>query len=100
MRTKDKSQNVLITGSQTYSDLERRSRRDWWDAVALSDKLGIHRTTLYRWVQRGDFPAPTYLTPTKPAWPDAVYRAWCDERVARSADARTAHKTSLKPDRP
>ena len=56
--------------------------RDYWDAPELAVKLGIHRTTLFRWVRQGRFPSPVYLTPTKPVWPDADYQSWRDERAA------------------
>jgi len=57
--------------------------RDYWDAPELSAKLGVHRTTLFRWVRAGTFPPPIYLTPTKPVWPAADYDAWCDARAAQ-----------------
>ena len=61
--------------------------REFWDAPEIAHKLGVHRATIHRWVKRGAFPAPIYLTPMKPVWADATYQAWLDERHARSGEA-------------
>ena len=61
--------------------------REYWDAPEIARKLGVHRATIHRWVRRGDFPAPVYLTPMKPVWSDATYQAWLDERHASSVEA-------------
>jgi prophage regulatory protein len=71
--------------ASTIRAQQRRSElppREYWDAPELSAKLGVNRTTIFRWVKAGKFPKPVYLTPTKPVWPDADYQAWCDERAA------------------
>ena len=42
--------------------------------------FGISRTTLWRWVRDGHFPAPIKLTPRTVGWRENVVEEWLDSR--------------------
>lgn len=48
------------------------------DVEALT---GMARSTLYKLVASGEFPAPVKLTKRAVAWPSDVVRAWIDARI-------------------
>lgn len=45
----------------------------------------VSRTTLWRWVKEGKFPASVKLTPEITAWPVQAVRAWIAERNQQAA---------------
>ena len=42
----------------------------------LAARWGVHRTSLWRWIKRGDLPRPTRLGPKTVAWPVKVIEAF------------------------
>jgi len=51
----------------------------------VAEALSIHRSTLWRWVKRGDFPAPIQLGRNTVAFRESEVRAWIDSRTGDSA---------------
>ena len=47
----------------------------------VADKIGVHRASLYRWIDRGVFPAPTVKVGRTVRWPLAVVDRWIAEGV-------------------
>lgn len=52
---------------------------------------GIGRSTLWRWIREGTFPAPVKLGPRMVAWDVAVVDAWLAERP-RTRETETIEK--------
>jgi prophage regulatory protein len=48
---------------------------------------GLARSTIYKLIQTGDFPAPVRLTAKSVAWPSEAVAAWIDTRVSTSKSA-------------
>jgi prophage regulatory protein len=48
---------------------------------------GLARSTIYKLLQTGDFPAPVRLTAKSVAWRSEDVSAWIDARVSTSAAA-------------
>jgi len=46
---------------------------------------GLARSTIYKLIARGDFPAPVQLTAKAVAWPSDAVSAWVDARMTSSA---------------
>lgn len=44
-------------------------------------RLNIHRTTLDRWIARGEFPAPPVRIVDRHYWPREVVDKWIEARV-------------------
>ncbi len=53
----------------------------------LEQRLGIDRSTIWRWYRAGKFPEPEYLTDRR-TWRLEVVEAWEQERLARPASDR------------
>lgn len=49
-------------------------------AREVMHRLGTSRSTLYRMVRRGEFPAPVEVSPNWLAWREDVVDAWIAER--------------------
>lgn len=65
----------------------------WIRAKDLTQRLGVHRITIYRWVQLGAFPAPRHLGGTRTVfWSAEEVEAW----EARQLDAPVT-PSSLNP---
>jgi len=43
---------------------------------------GLARSTIYKLIASGDFPAPVQLTAKAVAWPSDAVSAWIDSRVS------------------
>lgn len=50
----------------------------------------IARSTLWRWVARGEYPKPVQLSPGLAAWPVEVVEAWEAGLNSRAHNAMTA----------
>ena len=48
---------------------------------AVLDRLGVSRTTLYRWMEDGHFPKPIRLGPNTIAWRASDLDQWLDDRA-------------------
>ncbi|WP_093429098.1 helix-turn-helix transcriptional regulator [Thiohalospira halophila] len=48
----------------------------------LAARLGVHRTTPWRWAAGGDFPQPIRLAPNCSRWRESDIEAWLAERAA------------------
>jgi prophage regulatory protein len=46
---------------------------------------GVPRSTLYKLISIGDFPAPIKLTSRAVAWPSDAVNAWIESRIAATA---------------
>lgn len=42
----------------------------------LATRYGVHRTTIWRWAQDPDFPAPIRLSPGCTRWQQSAVDAW------------------------
>ncbi len=51
-------------------------------------RLTISRSTLYRWVRSGAFPAPLQLGPRRVAWSGADFDDWIQSRKLRARKDR------------
>jgi prophage regulatory protein len=58
----------------------------------VSRRTGLSRTTIYRLVQSGEFPAPRQLGARAVAWSEAEVSAWIETRTVgtRSTGAQGA----------
>lgn len=65
---------------------ERVLRTQW-----VAEKVGISRTTLWRWVSSGYFPAPRIVGPTeaKPirGWLESDIDAWLNDRPVEGGES-------------
>lgn len=52
---------------------------------AVSDLTSCSRTTIYRGVRAGTFPAPVRITERRVAWPESSVQAWIQSRVQEGA---------------
>ena len=57
----------------------------WLRPEAVAERLAVHRTTLWRWVQDGKLPPPTKLSPRCPRWREDVIARWEAERAGEAA---------------
>jgi predicted DNA-binding transcriptional regulator AlpA len=62
--------------------LRTGARPQFWSVGEVAEILGVHRTTVFRWVKAKILPEPIYLTPDRPAFSRAEIDAWIAERTA------------------
>ena len=55
-------------------------------------RTGLSRTSLWRRVRAGTFPAPIELGPNAIGWPASVITAWLENRPRRSYGAVTPYE--------
>ena len=60
------------------------------------ETLGVSKTTLYRWIHAGTFPAPLILGPQKRAWRESDISAWLASLQTVVVSDTTAHSVSGK----
>lgn len=48
--------------------------------AAVCRETGVSRSTIWRWVKSGDFPAPIQLGPRAVAWPASEIADWMASR--------------------
>lgn len=65
----------------------------------LERRMGVTRTTLWRWVKAGRFPAPHFVGEHR-RWFLGDVEAWEREQMARTADARHGAKNLGEAARP
>ncbi len=53
-------------------------------------RTGLSRTTLWRRVRAGAFPAPTELGKNSIGWPESLITSWLEARPRRTYGAETA----------
>lgn len=46
----------------------------------IAERIGVTRQTIWRWVSRGDFPAPIKLGPSVTRWKASAVDEWLGER--------------------
>jgi prophage regulatory protein len=51
-----------------------------WRASRVSEQTGLARTTIYKMVSEGRFPAPVRLTSNTSAWRSEEVERWISER--------------------
>lgn len=49
-------------------------------------RTGLSRSTLYRRVDEGTFPAPINLGPRAVGWPESEVQVWIEQRIAESRE--------------
>ncbi len=54
---------------------------------AVSARTSLSRTTIWRMVRKGQFPAPIPLSDNRIGWPESAITAWLTQR---------AHQTELR----
>jgi predicted DNA-binding transcriptional regulator AlpA len=58
------------------------------DAKEVCRRIGVHKATLWRMVERGDFPAPHRPTERIRVWPARCVREWLEKHGPRSVPPR------------
>lgn len=58
--------------------------RSLWRCKAVCEKSGLPKSSLYRLIAKGDFPAPVQLAGRAVAWDSVAVQGWIDERVVTS----------------
>ena len=58
------------------------AQRQFWSVNEVAEILGVHRTTVFRWVKAKVLPKPIYLTPDRPVFSRVEIDAWIAERAA------------------
>lgn len=53
-------------------------------------KVGLGRSTVYKLVAAGEFPAPVHPTPRTTAWIDEEVEHWLDQRIKVSRQRAAA----------
>ena len=61
----------------------------------LAARLGVDRSTIWRWYQAGTFPRPHYLGERR-AWLLSDVEAWERERMARPSESRAGARSAEK----
>tara|TARA_R110001583_G_scaffold18502_1_gene73649 strand:+ start:41214 stop:41441 length:228 start_codon:yes stop_codon:yes gene_type:complete len=51
---------------------------------AVKEKTSLSTSTIYRGVERGDFPKPVRLSPRSVAWVENEVEAWIEQRIEAS----------------
>jgi len=51
----------------------------------VKQRTGLSRSTIYLWIQRGDFPPPVNLGDRAVAWTESSIDGWIDGRVSGSS---------------
>lgn len=51
---------------------------------AVKSRTGLGRSTLYKLIEKGDFPASIKITSRAVAWPSNVIEDWITSRIAGS----------------
>lgn len=57
---------------------------------AVENRVGYKRSTIYRLVQAGKFPAPVPLGARAVAWPASQIELWVQERIRAAQDRGAA----------
>ena len=65
--------------SRKVEEIEERQR--FFSTRFVEEVLGLSRTTIWRMVQRGDFPAAVRLSPGRVGFPADLVETWIRERV-------------------
>lgn len=50
----------------------------------VEGKTGLHRATIYRKVESGEFPKPIHISQNAVGWIEAEIDAWIAERIAEA----------------
>ncbi len=58
-------------------------------ATEVMAETGLSRTTIWRRVRVGSFPAPTELGPNSIGWPRSKIEAWLESRPRRTYGAES-----------
>ena len=56
------------------------------------ERVGLVRSTIWKQVRAGTFPAPHELAENKIGWPESAITAWLDSRPRRTYTTETAPK--------
>jgi prophage regulatory protein len=56
-------------------------------APEVANRLGISKSTLWKWTDEGRFPKPALVGPNVRAWRDDVVAAWMRKRPIKEAEA-------------
>lgn len=57
-------------------------------ARELAEDLGVHRRTVYRYMERDDFPAPVLQTSAGALWEVEAVREWVERTAAERKPGR------------
>ncbi|KGX50824.1 prophage CP4-57 regulatory family protein [Burkholderia pseudomallei TSV44] len=55
--------------------------------VGVLDTVGVKKTTLYRWIREGKFPAPVQLGARSVAWRATDVQQWVESRQSTRGQA-------------
>ena len=79
------------TQRDTYGDASETQRR-LIDLKEILSRQPYRRTSIYRKVRTGEFPAPIKIGPNRIAWLESEFEQWLEERIRlRSATDNEQH---------
>ena len=50
----------------------------------VQNRVGVSRSTIYLWIEKGAFPKPIKISPRLIAWPEQTISAWMIAKIDRS----------------
>jgi prophage regulatory protein len=75
--------------TKTGADMAEKPKRILREAVVI-DRTGRSRTTIFRDVRSGTFPAPIAIGPRAKGWLESDIEAWIARQIDASRDAARA----------
>lgn len=70
--------------AKDYIDRSGRRRRVTQKSTTKG-LLNVAESTFWKMIRRGDFPAPTYLTPSMPTWSESQINDWLRQKLNAAA---------------
>jgi prophage regulatory protein len=85
--TSDAGQSTPSARQHSPSDFDPADERIL-DPSELLERIPLDRSTIYRMVQEGRFPAPIQLTPSRIGWKWSAVLRWISEREKHPVESR------------
>ena len=60
------------------------------NAREVVERVGLHRSTIWKKVRAGTFPAPIQLAENKIGWPETEISGWIEQQPRRTYGAEVA----------
>jgi len=78
---KQESIKALPVPVPAQSDTEPRQRR-LLRRAEVEERTSLRKSTIYKWIQQGKFPAPVPLGDKTAVWLESDIEAWIDAKIA------------------